>query len=455
MSGIISDPENGTFYVQEFSAAISTGKGTSMKDVVKPTTTVVKAEGTEVFSPWGEDNDFPQKVIADVQAVPAIGPLLDTQARLLYSGGLAWGRIEYGADGQEKMVPLEDSKNKVIKEFMRRTNIGLYLIEAATDLYWFKNVFPELILSKDRSEILQICTQAAEECRWEKQDKSTGLVKNCYISANWPDAKVSDKETKKLPVLDPYYDPATALSERKDGTNYIYPLSYPSPGNKYYQLASWNALRSSGWLDVIKSIPKFKKALLENQLTIKYHIEISDQYWGWKFKDFQKKTESEQKKLITGEIQAFVDAMKGADKTGKPFFSAFKSDPHTGKDYSGWKVHVIDDKIKDGQYLEDGKEASAQIMNAIGVHPALTGMTPDSGLGGAGSNIREAYNLHILTNRPHQDLILAPLYLIKQYNGWDEEVEFRFRNSFMNTLDKGSETTQATKQADKKTEEKK
>jgi hypothetical protein len=31
---------------------------------------------------------------------------------------------------------------------------------------------------------------------------------------------------------------------------------------------------------------------------------------------------------------------------------------------------------------------------------------------------------------------------VKYYNGWDENVEFRFRNSFMNTLDKGEETSQ-------------
>ena len=439
---ILHDLTTGAFLVPEVAAAVSTGN--ILKDLPKPTSSLIKPEGNDVIAPWGEDNDFPQKVIADVQKVPAIGELLDKQARLLYSGGLVWGKLEYGDDGQEILKPLEKSKHDPIRLFMRRTNIDRYLMEAAVDLYWFYNVFPEIVLSYDRSEIVQICVQAAEECRWAKQNPSTGLVQTCYINANWPDAKATDALTKKLNVLDPYYDPAEALRARTDGTNYIYPISYPTPGQKLYQLANWNSLRLSGWLDIVLAIPKFKKALLENQLTIKYHIEISNQYWGWKYKGFDALKKEEQVKIMQDDIQAFCDAFIGPEKTGKPFFTSFQTDVHQNKEFAGWKINVIDDKIKDGQYLEDGKEASSQIMNAIGVHPALTGMTPDSGLGGAGSNIREAFTLHILTNRPHQDLILSPLYLIAQYNGWDPEVEFRFRNSFMTTLDKGKETSKTT-----------
>lgn len=439
---ILHDTDTNVYFIQELNAVVTSG--TSPKDVNKPIATIQKQEGTELFSPWGEDNDFPQKVIADVNADTQIGALLDKQARLLYAGGIVYGTLEYGNNNQEILKPLTGNDLEMVKLFMRRSNINRYLMEAATDLYWFYNVFPEIVLSADRTEVVQICVQAAEECRWARQNPSTGLVDFCYISANWPDAKVTDKTTVTLPVLDPYYDPATALRETTGGNNFIYPLSYPTPGKKFYQMAPWNSLRESGVLDIKKAIPKFKKALLDNQLTIKYHIEISDQYWSWKYKDFDKKTQQQKTTLITAELQAFSDAMKGAEKTGKPFYSSFKTDQATGKEFSGWKINVIDDKIKDGKYLEDGKYASLEIMNAIDVHPALTGMTPDSGLGGAGSNIREAYNLHILTNRPHQDLILDPLYMIRDYNGWSSEIEFRFYNSFMNTLDKGSETTQTT-----------
>ena len=74
------------------------------------------------------------------------------------------------------------------------------------------------------------------------------------------------------------------------------------------------------------------------------------------------------------------------------------------------------------------------------MHPALSGITPNSGMGGAGSNIREAYNLHIIMNQFNQDLILEPLYVVRDYNGWGDDIEFKFKNSLMTTLDAGKET---------------
>ncbi len=42
-----------------------------------------KATGSEVFSPWGESNDFPQEVIRKVEQDTEIGALLDWKGRLL------------------------------------------------------------------------------------------------------------------------------------------------------------------------------------------------------------------------------------------------------------------------------------------------------------------------------------------------------------------------------------
>lgn len=430
------------FHLPEISAVATT---TNIKEITRPTSSVSKQDGAEDISPWGDNNDFPQKVIADVRLDTEIGAILDKKARLIYSGGITFGTIERGDNGTEILRAPDPNTAKEIDDFLQKSNINLYLMEAAKDLVWFYNVFPELVRSKDKSKIVQICVQAAEECRWSKQNPKSGLIETCYINANFPDAKTTDPLTKKLAVLDPYYDPAGRLRENTKDFNVIYPISYPSPGNKFYQLADWNSIRASGWLDVSKLIPAFKKSLLENQLTIKYHIKISDQFWGWKFTDWVKKTEVQKKKAMQDELNRFVSFMKGADKTGAPFFSSFKTDPNTGKEFPGWVIDVIDDKLKDGKYLEDGKEASAHKMAALGLHPALVGTMPNSGLGGAGSNIREAYNLFILENQPNQDLLLAPLYVVRDYNGWPPEIVFRFKNSLMTTLDTGKEKTNITK----------
>jgi len=406
------------------------------------TQTVVKDESSSKMASWGDNNDFPQKVIEDIRKDPEIGTMLDKQARLLYSGGLVFGKLDYKDNGEEILVAPAKNTIKEINDWLRKSNINRYVYEAARDLYFFYNVFPEVVRNIGGTEIVQLCVQPAEQCRFAKQN-SKGIIDTCFINANFPTDDESNARTKKLPVLDPYYDPATNLKLAK-GTNFIYPLSIPTAGSTYYQLADWNSVRSSGWLDVSKAIPLFKKNYLEKQLNIKYHIEISDQYWPTKYPNWNKLNDQEKKTLIADELKAFNDLLSGLEKSGNSLVTTFKTDFGIGKEYSLWKVNVIDDKIKDGKFLEDGKDASTYKATAVGLHPALIGMVPNSGLGGAGSNIREAYNLHMLSVRAHQDILLEPLDLVKSYNGWDEDIVFRFRNSFMNTLDKGKETSKTS-----------
>lgn len=434
-NSIILADDHTAFYMPKIGAVV-----TDVSSVARPTSTVIKANDSDVMAVWGDNNDFPQSVIKDVRQDPELPNLLDEKARLLYSGGLIFGKLIRQQDGSEVLEPVNPALTKEIEDWQMRSNINSYIYEASKDLYWFGNAFPEIVLSIDRKKIVQICAQPAEQCRWSKQNPKTGNIDLCYINANFPDAKATDLLTKKLPVIDRYYDAAGSLLLRKE-TNYIYPISIPSPGSNYYQLADWNSIRASGWLDVSRAIPKFKKALLEKQMTIKYHIEISNLYWTNKYDGFDSKTQAEKVAIKEAEFTTVQTIMSGAEQAGSNLYSVMLTDPSMGKEYSLWRITPIDDKIKDGTFLEDGKDASLYKYSAMGIHPALLGTMPSNGMGGAGSNIREAYLLYLMKIRAHQDILLEPLNsLVKYYNKWDE-VTFRFRNSFMNTLDKGSETT--------------
>src|SRR5690606_16216391 len=131
-----------------------------------------------------------------------------------------------------------------------------YLREAAIDFFYFWNVFPDLIKSTDGKKIAYIGTQDASWCRWgEMNDK--GNIEKCYISANWPDAKIENKkETITLDVIDPYdYLLIDKLKENANLKRFIYPVSYPSPGKAFYQLAPWNGFLISLWHKIAKKIP--------------------------------------------------------------------------------------------------------------------------------------------------------------------------------------------------------
>lgn len=432
MIGVEYNEQTGTALV----ATMDVGAIVTMP--VPSTSPSIKDDDTSTsIAYWGVQNDFPQKVIEDIKKDTELGPLLEKKALLVYAGGLKWG-IPTTVNGKTTLEPLTKEENKPVKEFMRKSNISRYLLEGSTDLVNFYNAFPEIVLSRDKSKIVQLCIQEAANCRWEKQKK--GVVKNCYISANWPDEK--PENAKKLPVIDPYFDAAEFLRESsKDGKayNWIYPLSIPTPGTTYYQLARWNGIRESGWLDVSQLVPKSKKYLLEGQLNIKYHIEIHENYWPTKYKDWESLNNEERQKLVKVELQGLKSMLSGVEKAGNSLITALKSDPNYQNTISMWKINVIDDKIKQGQFLEEGKDSSRHKMSAVGLHPALVGTFDNNGMGGAGSNIREAYNLNNFLNRPFQDILLEPLYLIKEFNGWPEDLEFIIENPYMTTLDKGTE----------------
>jgi hypothetical protein len=406
---------------------------------------------SEKLAYWGEtSNDLPQKMISDIRKDVELGPWLNTKAVLTYAGGLTWGipkMVQKGEEYIEVLTPLTDPKQeREIKDFMRKSAIPRYLYEASVDLRTFFNGFAEFVLQVDHKKIVQLCIQAAETCRWEKMN-SSGVIEHCYINANFPDESDLSK-AKKVKVLDPYYDPAARLKELaekdKERHNYIYPLSIPTPGSTYYQHPDWNGVREVGWLEVSQAIPKFKQSVLENQMAIKYHVEISDQFWPTRFPDWEEKTAAQKETCVQAELKKFSDIMSGVEGAGNSLITAMKQNFEQGKDFSMWKITPIENKLSKGEFMAEVKEASINKAMAVGLHPALLGTVPNSGLGGSGSNIREAFNLNAIVNKPVQDIILEPLYVIRDFNKWNPDVEFRIKNPFMTTLDKGVETETKT-----------
>lgn len=400
---------------------------------------ILETDGFGEIAAWGDDNIFPQHVIEDCEPSTIIPQTLEKQSRMLQSSGLMYGNlIGYTRDGQEIFEPVIDDE---VEDWMMQTNIKRYLREASLSFYWFYNLFPEIILSADRKKITHIFSKKSEYCRWSKELTKFGFSKYCYMNAQWEDLPtINNDETIRVDVVDPYFGTAEQLLGGK-AFKYIYPLSYPTPGKTFYQLAPWNAVRTSGWLDVSKSIPTFKKALFQNQITIKYLIEVSTWWWNWAYPGFDKKTAEQKKEIMDKEAQNFENFMTGSDKAGMNMMTTFQSDPMLQKKYEGWKITAIDNKLKDGIYIEDSNEASSHLLYALGIDPTIIGTMPGTKMGaGSGSDKRVAYNIYISTIEPHRDVILEPLQFAFRYNGWPYKL--KFRNTKIISLDQGGETQQ-------------
>jgi hypothetical protein len=396
-----------------------------------PTSSPKKVEGTGKIAPWGETNLFPQEVwaLAEKTSIPT---LIKRQAEGLY-GKLVYGTDTIDENGNEKFVR---QINPEIEDWLRRTNIKRYLLEAAQDLFAFGNFFPEIILSNDRKKIAAISAQEAMYCRFERQNDK-GISPFVYINANWDDGG-TEENSIKVDTLDPYYDPVGNLLASKK-FKYIYPSSFPSPGKSYYQVAAWDSVRKNGWLELASLIPQWKKMLMKQQISIKFHIEIPYLYWTTKYKDWESKTDAEKTTIRTQELTEINDILTGVENAGRSLMTASIFDQQS-QQYVGWKIKQLDEKFADGKYIEDMQTAFDHLLFAMGIDGTLVGNSPGKGMGaGSGSDKRVAFEQFVIMNAANEDLLLEPLNnVIAPYNGWP--VYFKIQRKIITTLDAGSST---------------
>lgn len=390
---------------------------------------------------WGSDNLRPQNIIKDCRKNAIIPSTISWKAEALWGSGLTFGFEEIEGK-QTVLVPADKKKYLQVYNFVRSRGMRHYTRQASKAYYWWKFIAPEVILSKDRKQIASVASQRPEYCRFKREPKSLKL-QNMVISANWENVvDLKDKDnTSVVPLINAYYNPVEWLQQQK-GHKYIYPFIDHSPGTVYYPEAEWHSVRESGWLKVVESIPQFKAALFKHQVTIKYLIEVSTWWWNQTYPGFDNFPTEKKKQIMADELNNFTNFMTGNENAGKALMISYQSDPTTGKDYSGWKITAIDNKIKDGIYIEDSQEGNSHLMYALGVDPVLKGFAPGGKMASGGSEKRVAWNNYLMSIKSHQDDILEVVEFIRDYNGWDPNIRFWFTNYYQATMDVAREPQQ-------------
>lgn len=408
-----------------------------------PSTSLLKnAPGSSDVAFWGPDNGFPQQVVADAEANTSLATMLNWKAKAWYGGGLVYGLVEYG-DGEEERFTRQ--RLPEVEAFIKRSNLARYAMEALIDLSWFGMAFPEVVLTRNRAQIFSVSALDTSWCRFSKAKTPKDLMRYVYHNANWTNGgRFDDEYSTKIPVLDPYYDAVAGLLARTDGFKYVYPISFPSPDKSEYQLASWNTVRRSGWLDIGRAVVEFKKVLLKQILSVEWVIEVNPAYWAWKYKDWEDKSDEDRRALITAELKNFSDVMTGTNGAGKSLMTTTVLNSKN-EEVAAFKVTALDKKMREGLFNEDSQESASHVFTAGGVAPTLMGIQPGKNMGaGSGSDARVAFNNFISTSTFEQHLVLEVLHFVRDYNGWPENLEFRFKQPLIMTLDKGKQTQQQT-----------
>lgn len=404
-------------------------------------------EDSSKIAHWGDDNMYPQEFIEALNKNGAGGAALRVMKSTHYGQGFHVYTTEIDEAGKEtkKLISLKD--NPEIQTFFRNSKMNRFWTEKIADNETFYISFPEFILSNDYNKILSVKRLQAAKVRFEKINPTSNQIENVYYCHNWS-SYIDEKSiyVKKIPAIDSYWnaDQIKEYFKKKRIKKFVMPCFYPLIAETYYPEVDWHAVYRNGWMDVANSIPEFKKALFENQLNLKFMVYISEEYftrtYGADWNDYT----PDKKKVIRDQLTEAIDEhLSGSKNAGKSIQSVVYKDAN-GEWVKGIDVTPIDDVLKDGSYLPEASAANSEIMFAMGVDPSLLGAgIPGGKLNtGSGSDKREAFSILTSLFKTKRETTLETWNLIRDYNGWDPNLEGGFANTELTTLDANPTGTQ-------------
>jgi len=379
-----------------------------------------KDQSPNEWSYWGDSNQFPQEVLAELNKNSVALRALDKRKRVHFGRGITAYREKTDTSGDASRQVVTDPE---VIEFFRINQINIVWPYLIMGLETFANTWIEFILNKGRDKINRIFIKDPAYCRVSKMD-ARNQIPYLYYSAQWENNPTFDNDiVARLPMYNP---------ELYDGTRYrdaqfAMHIFYQSFNKSYYHLPVWNSVRLNKWMNIANSVPLLKAAIMKNQMTIKYHIQIPDDYFTARYPspDFTREQREAKRNEILSDMNDFLANVENTNKS----FVTFNFYSKVKQDYlTGWKIEVIQNKLDNAAYLPDSQAANSEILFAIGVDPCLIGAgLPGGKMGaGSGSDKREAYWMLNADMGTDRSVSLSPLYFIRDFNKWDPSIQFDY-----------------------------
>ena len=401
------------------------------------------------FMPRGASNNLPYDVMNRIGVNVTVGSNVEFKNKVIYGDSLLVYRRyrdENGKIRKEEVLPEEAPD---VFEFLELNDYDHIRSELANDLTIFYDAYVEYIFDRNAPpRIVQLKPLEATCSRISEIDEKEGRSLWHGYSAEWH--KGTPTDLVATPLLDrqsPLRDLLTrmgrlpsedGLAHRVKERRFVHNIRMDTPGRFYYGRPYWWSVFASGWYDFSSAIPVLKKALIKNQMSLRYIVYIKDTFWTELYTKNKVTKPEEQTALREKFLKEMNDYLTGEDNAGKTFVSHFRYDRVKGIEDKDIIITPLKSGGDGGEYIEDSEETSNTLSYGMGVHPSIIGSSPGKNKSINGTEARELFIITQALHKMYQDATLQPLYFVKKVNGWPQDIYFSVTNCQLTTLDKGT-----------------
>jgi len=330
----------------------------------------------EDFVTYGEDNQFPQRLIEAWLQSSTHNAITNGIVQMIAGDNITFDDKVADVELWAKRI---NAKGETLGDLINKTSFDLYL----HGYYGW-----QIVWNQARTKIVSIYHTPAEQIRAEKADEK-GVVNNYYVSWDWTQYRKKKFEPTKIKAFD--------ITDRSEGKQMLFVKQY-RPSQYYYSTPSY--IGGMNWILLDNRVGEFHLNNIENGF---FPSSVVQFYNGEPPQEEKRKIETNFMAKFTGKCSAKIVFVYNNNQDEKVSF-----DTHEPAN--------IDKRFK-----ELMPEISKNIMIAHRVpSPLLFGVRE---AGGLGNNAEELESSSLLMNKmvivPFQKIILDSLATIFKVNAWD------------------------------------
>ena len=401
----------------------------------------IEVAGQRVLS-WGRDNLFPWHAAETVRNTTVLNTGLRFLRNLTMGQGIFACKVKgYNDKGDEILQPVEDS---ACQRFVGSRMVRRYMEKTLRDFLKVGISAVQFVSNAAGNKIIGLNTINSQYFRFTEPLDALGS-QNCVVSGSWD---LSPSSYSILPLLSDYSPENHAellrfMGKMKGG--FVYPVRDSWSNDDIYGEPIWWPAYVAGWVDIAHMVPQYLKKAYKNQTTWKWHVQIPYSFWDKRFPLTEFKDANLRRQAIDKYMSSIEKNLLGAENAEKPIFTNYAVNEMNGRIEEEWKILPLSNKYSAGQEnLVTSAAANSEILFSLMVNPNVlgAGMPGGSYTGNqGGSNIREAFLVNIANSWIDRQNILDPLQLYMQLNGAPDDLQLRFRNTILTTLDTGAGTS--------------